>query len=203
MKKKHNVVGVLGKTAVALTLISTCLVGGTLAKYTSAVTGTGSAYAAKWEVAFKADSNKTSATTERTTDFTLDALKDTRTSSTDLVSDGKIAPGSTGSFAVEIDGKNTEVAYDYAITLNKTGLNGIPIKFYSDSAMTTEITAAITGSVKPADATKKKTQVIYWKWDTPIANGDTADTTIGSKSTKTDRTAGFAIKLEATQKVSN
>ena len=204
MKKKRNVVGALGKTAVALTLISTCLVGGTLAKYTSEVTGTGSAIAAKWEVAFKADSNNTSATTVKTTNFTLDALKDTRTSSTDLVADGKIAPGSTGSFAVEIDGKNTEVAYEYAITLDKTGLNGIPIKFYSDSAMTTEITTAITGSVKPsdADAAKKKAQVIYWKWDTPAVSGDSADTAIGTKTNDADRKASFTIKLEATQKLS-
>lgn len=201
MKKKHNVVGALGKTAVALTLISTCLVGGTLAKYTSEVTGTGSAIAAKWNVAFKSGDNAASATQMQTADFNFADLKDTRTDSGDLVADGKIAPGSTGVFAVEIDGTGTEVAYDYKITLTTTALNSVPIKFYSDQSMTMEITSGtpLKGTIAVDEQNKKTSQPIYWKWVTPIANGDTADTTVG-KDIDANRKGTFTVKLEATQK---
>ena len=46
MKKNHA--ARLGALALALTLVSTCLMGGTLAKYTTTVTGTATATVAKW-----------------------------------------------------------------------------------------------------------------------------------------------------------
>lgn len=200
MKKKRNVVGALGKTAVALTLISTCLVGGTLAKYTSEVTGTGNAIAAKWNVAFKSGDNAETATQTQTEDFDFADLKDTRSKANTLVKDGTIAPGSTGVFAVEIDGTDTEVAYDYKITLT-TNLKNIPIKFYSDKLMTKEITSGtpLTGTVDVDAANKKTSQPIYWKWVTASTDGDISDTTVG-KDTAANRQGTFTVKLEATQK---
>lgn len=200
MKKKRNVVGALGKTAVALTLISTCLVGGTLAKYTSEVTGTGNAIAAKWNVAFKSGDNAESATQTQTTDFNFADLKDTRINANSLVKEGKIAPGSTGVFAVEIDGTDTEVAYDYKITLTTT-LNSVPIKFYSDKSMQTEISSGtpLTGTIAVDAASKKTSQPIYWKWVTASTDGDTSDTNVG-KDLDANRKGTFTVKLEATQK---
>ena len=46
MKKNHA--ARLGALALSLTLVSTCLMGGTLAKYTTTVTGTATATVAKW-----------------------------------------------------------------------------------------------------------------------------------------------------------
>ena len=54
MKKRFNF-GRLGALALALTLITTCLTGGTLAKYTSSTVGTGTATVAKWAVVLKAN----------------------------------------------------------------------------------------------------------------------------------------------------
>ena len=42
----------IGVLALALTLVSTCLLGGTLARYASDITGTGTANIAAWKVAF-------------------------------------------------------------------------------------------------------------------------------------------------------
>ena len=56
MKRKKSIAGRLGMAAFALTLVTTCISGGTLAKYASEVTGTGTAVAAKW--AFKAGTSE-------------------------------------------------------------------------------------------------------------------------------------------------
>ena len=56
MKRKKSIAGRLGMAAFALTLITTCISGGTLAKYASEVTGTGTAVTAKW--VFKAGSSE-------------------------------------------------------------------------------------------------------------------------------------------------
>ena len=98
--KAGKVVKSLGMAAVALTLVSACMVGSTLAKYSSEVTGTGTAVVAKW--ALKAGSTDGASTFAN---FTLN-----QTSSSTGVTDGTIAPGTSGKIPVYYDLSGTEVA---------------------------------------------------------------------------------------------
>lgn len=205
MKRKKSIAGRLGMAAFALTLVTTCISGGTLAKYASEVTGTGTAVAAKWDVELKADANATTAATAQSSDFTF-KLQDTRTEngSHALVSDERIAPGSTGSVALQANVKSTnEVKTKTFATIDITNLGDLPIKFYSDASFNTELTftdkkadVTIKDAIAPgtADTTQK---VIYWRWDP--SSTDTADTTLGSKANANDRTGTFTIKLRAEQ----
>lgn len=194
MKEKKSIVGRLSAAAVALTLVTTCLMGGTLAKYTTTVSGTGAADVAAWKIAFAHDSDA------KTSDYTF-TLADTGTNKTNVTAN-KVAPGSTGSFVVSIDGAGTEVAFDYTIKIDTANLNGVPIKFYSDQSMTNEIPSnGLTDSVTVDAASKKKEQTIYWAWDT--TSTDTADTAIGTAEGTSDgsKTGTFTVKLTATQAV--
>lgn len=188
--RKRRKIGKLGIAALAAAMITTCLIGGTLAKYTSEAKATGSAAVAKWSVKFS----------EGSTAFTGDShtftLKDTGVNAAN-VTDGKIAPGSTGSVELSVDGTGTETAYKYSITLDKSGLNGVPVKFYSDSAMNTEVTTANLVSDKAVAlnaANKNEKTTLYWKW---AGADDTADTTAGT----TAATGTFKVTLTATQDI--
>lgn len=205
MKRKKNMMGRLAVTAVALTLISTSLMGSTLAKYATEITGTGTAAVAKWDVEMKADANAITASTIKSADYTF-TLSDTRTANANdvLVAADKIAPGSSGSVALQINVKDTnEVKVGASFEIDTTNLNGVPIKFYSDPAMKTEIiftgnkgTLTSTSTVAPK-TTGAIDQVIYWKWETPTSNGDAADTTLG----KAASSGTFKIKMIAEQQV--
>lgn len=207
MKRKHNVVGALGKTAVALTLISTCLVGGTLAKYTSEVTGTGTSVTARW--AFKAGSSEgaTSLTT-----FTLGETVD------GMVAKGKIAPGSTGTIPVYYDLTGTEVKTQLKVYVKIADVSKLPTNFKMTQGSVTKTKTDFTNDVfveiynttlnvdnathtLPA-ATAKGNANITWQWPfetgsdaTSKKTGDSADTTDGAAA----NTVNFTVKVEATQ----
>ena len=199
MKRKKSIAGRLGMTAFALTLVTTCISSGTLAKYASEVTGKGTAVAAKWDVEFKADANATTAATTQSSDPFTFTLEDTRTEngSQALVAENTIAPGSTGYVALQINVKSTnEVKTGGSFEINATNLNGLPIKFYKDSSFNNEI--ELDASTHKGTVTSDKTidQVIYWRWDT--SSTDTADTTIGKKDDN-GRKGTFTIKMIAEQ----
>lgn len=193
---KTKTLGRIVVLALALCLISTSLMGGTLAKYTTEVTGTGTTNVAKWAVAFKADEGATTTSTERTTAYTF-TLGDTRTDAEGtLVATDRIAPGSTGSIAVEIDGTGSEVPYTWSITANYGDLPST-IKFYQDSGYTTVLTSGSgwTGDVALNAVGTAVTKTIYWKW---VTETDAADTTIGIVGD----TDTFTVVLKAEQKTS-
>lgn len=207
MKRKKSIAGRLGMAAFALTLVTTCISGGTLAKYASEVTGTGTAAAAKWDVEFKTGVNDTTASTTQTSDTFTFTLEDTRSGNGShvLVAENKVAPGSTGSVALQINVKSTnEVKTGGSFEIDTTSLNGLPIKFYKDASFTQEITMADNKGTVTSDKTvapKASTnntidQVIYWRWDT--SSTDTADTTLGKNATS----GTFTIKMIAEQKLS-
>ena len=195
MKKRFNF-GRLGALALALTLITTCLTGGTLAKYTSSTVGTGTATVAKWAVVLKA--NSTDQTSET---FTFD-LTDTGINKSNVV-DKKIAPGSTGSIPIEIDANGSQVAATLSYTINNSRRGDVPIKFYTDAEFKNEITFTDntwtnTKDIKVGDVNDnaKLTGTVYWKWS---LTDDTADTTEGSKETAD--TGTITITLKAEQKI--
>ncbi|RGY96820.1 hypothetical protein [Clostridium sp. AM58-1XD] len=178
----------LGGLALALTFITTCLMGGTLARYTTEVTGTGSATVAKWS--FKAN--------EQTATFTDIDLASTAYTNIDKAGGNKIAPGTDGSFYIEIDGSGSEVAIDYTIAFSELSNKPANLKFYSDSGYSTEIADLtayqdLKGEIAVDDLATPVKKMIYWKWDYGTAVKD-----VGPESGKEKMT--FTITVTGTQK---
>lgn len=184
----------LGALALALTLATTSLIGGTLAKYATEVTGDGSATVAAWS--FKA--NKSSET------FTVN-LADTDVKEGTL-SSGMIAPGTNGSFDIVIDASGSKVGVDYSIKLSDFKKRPENLKFYSDKNFGTEIVIPKENeeveicsnesiALDKVDTEVKKT--VYWKWAYEDATGTTKDTTAGTTAGETGY-KGMTFKITVT-----
>lgn len=83
------------------------------------------------------------------------------------IQDGKIMPGSYGSFDIRLDATGTDTDVNYKITFNN--LKGKPdnLNFYLDSAYTRKIELdkdTISDVIKFGDNMVKNV-TIYWKWD--------------------------------------
>lgn len=114
------------------------------------------------------------------------------------VVEGKMAPGTSGSFDAAIDVTGTEVDVAYKITILSVTNKPTNLKFYSDERHNEEInlTDINNGGVQVGDVqtipagstTTTGTATIYWNWPyqtgavnatTGVAEGDAADTTDG------------------------
>ncbi|MBC8571217.1 hypothetical protein [Zongyangia hominis] len=187
---KKSILGRLGLLAFALCLVTTCLLSGTLARYTTEITGTGTANVAKWAIALNQGG------TAQTTDYTFN-LKDTKETNA-LVNDGTIAPGDKGKIDIEIDGTGSEVAYQYSIALNTDNFTETAgnIKFYSDASFTTAWTDVADQTVALASVGTPVSKSIYWRWEGGETN-NANDTTAGKAAA--DLT--FTITLTAEQQL--
>lgn len=185
MKKRSNVAR-LGVLVLALTLITTCLVGGTLARYVTEVDGSAKAVVAKWAFDAK-NSNKTIATES----FVIDLGDTTNRSAypTTDIKEGVIAPGTTGSFDIVLDGTGSEVGIDYTVKLAaKAGSPAMPDDMVFSFAPITDSNKGVklasltdeTGTIDYTAAANgmQKTITVYWSWafdenDTATANDNT------------------------------
>ena len=185
MKKKLSVLLVL----VLAVAISAYSVGGTYAKYTTTANYTGTANVAKWNIAMK--SGDTTLTAGES--FSIARTADTN------VADERIAPGTTGTFNLQLDATNTEVAFGYTISFTVTN-KPTNLKFYSDSSYQNEITATSdvytvsSNTIGLADA-KTTNDTIYWKWEFETTDGDATDTAEGIA----DQDMTVNVTLTATQ----
>lgn len=109
-----------------LTLMTSCFVGGTFAKYTSTVTGSDTATVAKWS--FK--QNAAELVGQNAVTFNLFDTITNDDANGNSVAANKIAPGTSGSFALAIT-NDSEVKATYAITYTVTN-NSVPIEFSVD-----------------------------------------------------------------------
>lgn len=182
-KRKSNAARV-GVLALALALVSACLLGGTLAKYSTEVTGTGSATVAKWSFTANGATDK----------FDVSLVDETQTG----VAEGRIAPGAKGSFAIELDANGSEVAVDYTIAFSN--LTGMPdgLKFYSDSDRKNAIDdlgayEGLNGTIALANVGTSVTKTVYWAW---AEGADAEDTVVG----KDPKAGTFAVTVTGTQK---
>ncbi len=207
--KKKGIVGRLTVLTLVLCLVTMSLTAGTLAKYASEASGTATATVAKWAIKFT-DGGSTEY--DDTTQIALN-LKDTAKENANLVAADKIAPGTTGSFQLAVDGTGTEVAFTYTIEMDMSdpAIAKAPVKFYSDSTCNTPLTvtggkATLTGDVLTNAASKKSTQTVYWKWDATdydnTLTGDKLDTKVGTDSAAGTLTYNIPVTIKAEQKVS-
>lgn len=141
--KKRNIAARLGVVALALTLATTSLSSGTLAKYTTTLTGKGTMKVAGWNVTADLRGSTITATspTMDLWDTIADTPRDALTTGK-LQTTGFVAPGDQGSFLIEINDVDpdnnqlvTDVAYDFDIYF-KIGTNAPPenMTFYRGRA---------------------------------------------------------------------
>ena len=134
------------------------------AKYKTTLKGNGTAQVAKW-------SFKVNGQTQTIPDIDLA----TTMKKVNNVAENKIAPGTEGSFDLNLDATGSEVAVDYNIKLAITE-KPTNLKFYLDNTYETEIaetegTLNVSGSIPLEIINTPITKTIYWKW--PYQTGTT------------------------------
>ncbi len=192
--KKNKAMRVASAMLVAA-LLTTCVISGTFAKYTSSASGTDTATVAKWSFKVNAEQIAKSGD-EATVKFNLfDTIKDEDgTKETDVIAD-KIAPGTSGSFAITLS-NDSEVNAKYTIALNETNDSNVPIQYSLDGAtygtLASLATALTDQSIEMTSGSETKT--IYWKWAY-----DGEDTSLGIAAQTTAPTVTVNAKITATQ----
>lgn len=190
---KKSIFTKMGAAAMVLTLVTASLVGGTFAKYTSTVTGAGTATVAKWNISLK---NGSAEITEDAKTITL--INDNPKLTLD---EGIVAPGAFGKLDLSVDGTGTQVDVEYTLKIDTTKLPS-NIKFYKGDSAVPENEYKSTGiSGKLTGATKTETIPVYWVWEDDGSN-DAADLAAGTASTAGTATT-FDITLTATQITDN
>lgn len=192
--KKRTIISLL----LVACLATMCFVGGTFAKYTSTATGSDIATVAKWSI--EVENEQIAVTPNTTIAFNLfDTINDTDNTADETdVDDNLIAPGTAGSFALDIENLS-EVNAKYTITLAETNDGGIPLQYsvdgttWKDSVAELTMTALTDVAIDMNDGADTKT--IYWRW---VFEG----TTEGAHADQTDATdtaLGIAARTEAPQ----
>lgn len=163
--------GILVIALLLLIGITSSYVAGTYAKYVGEVSGSATATVAKWN--FETDNAITSL------DINLSETYDAST----LVAD-RIAPGTSGSFSINVVNTNSETGVDFEVALGTVTNAPTNLKFYSDDTFKTEIvpgTDTIEGTIVAGDSTGLDIE-IYWQWayeQADVSTGDAADTADG------------------------
>ena len=178
---KKNKMMRLASAMLVLTLLSTCAISGSFAKYTSTASGSATATVAKWDITV----NETSIVTNSMSFDLFGTINDTgNTEDETNVSDNLIAPGTSGSFAIKV--KNTaEVTAKYNITLSETNNSSIPLQYSLDGTTWKDSiaklsTTGLTDQTLGIDAAEV-THTVYWRW---VFEG----TTTGAHASQTDAT---------------
>ena len=171
-KKKKIILGLC-----ILALIICAFVGGNvLAKYQSQVRGQGLADVAKW--AFNVNGNESAIQTIE--------IKNTYDEKT--LTNGKIAPGTQGSFNIIVDATGSEVGIDYLVSFQNEKNKPTNLKFkYENEEFNSLASLAdkLTGTIDANEETKERTLTVEWFWDyetgteSEIAENDIIDTQDG------------------------
>lgn len=176
-------------------LLVMVLVGYTFAKYFSDYDGQGSAQIAKWS--FKVTDWSTSETEEISLVNTANIVS---------LEDGKIAPGASGEFEIELDATGSEVDVKYYIEAIESGnkpsnllfsviKNGVSSNTqYSSLEELAE--AELFGVIGKKDSNKKEKLKIVWNW--PYETGENLETI--SAEDKEDTAVGTG-NVEGKEKV--
>ena len=165
-----------------------CIIIYTNAKYTSTVSKDVSTSVAKY--AFDLTGSDSYDLNDTIEDLMLAQTCDETT----LV-DGKIAPGTSGSFDLVVDCTGAEVGIDYQLTFKNNSSEKLPtnLKLTLDGA-DWNFDQVISGTIY-ANGTKTATHNIAWSWDYQTADGDEADTLDGQNAFD----YSFTVKAVGTQ----
>lgn len=188
-KKKKIILSLCVLLAIILSFIG----GNVFAKYQSQVTGKGVADVAKW--AFEVNGNGSSIQT-----ITLAENYDEST-----LINGKIAPGTSGSFDIIVDATGSEVGVEYNTSFINETSKPTNLKFIYENVTygsLDELEDVLTGTIDANDENKQRTLTVNWVWDyqtgadeTQIAANDVIDTQEGIK----DLNYTFDVVVTGTQ----
>lgn len=196
---KKNSTMRLAVLLLALTLITSCFVGGTFAKYTAGATITDtSAQVAKWSFEVGGNNIAGNPSTQAVTIDLFDTAKTYEEDGTAIDSDvvqGRIAPGTGGEFELVLK-NSSEVTAKYTIDYTVTA-SEIPLEFSVDGVTwdelkdVSETTLAIGAS---------QTITVQWRWafeqTDDVAAGDAADNALGTATTPATATVEVVLKAE-------
>lgn len=160
------------------------LVGYTFAKYYSEIKGGGTGSIAKWS--FIANDSKD----------TIQTISLVDTANEVSLVEGKIAPGTKGSFDIEIDATGSEVGVDYEVNVSeetnlptnllyKVIVDGERSKEYS--SLTELAEDKLTGKIDTVNGEFIKDITVEWEWpyetynNSGVTDGDLADLADGTK----------------------
>lgn len=148
--------------------------GQSYSKYVSEVRGDGMAEVATWS--FKVNGQK-----EEVQTIQLESTCDNET-----LNEHKIAPGTSGSFNIIVDGASSNVGIHYNIRFTDESSKPTNLKFIYDNQeyrSISELESILSGTIQANDEEKTKTLTIHWEWpyetgnnESEIANNDKIDT---------------------------
>ena len=186
MKSNKQKAGLMA--LVVLAAIGSYFIAGTYAKYTSEISGSDTASVAKWKWTIGENVIDSAEGAQAGYTFNLfNTIKDSNLTSVESdVADGKIAPGTSGSFEIDIT-NNSEVNATYAIAFTETNAGGVPIEYSTDKSTWVSIgNLNVPATTININANAKAT--IYWRW---AYTGAESTNYTSSQTDETDTALGF------------
>lgn len=192
-------------------LLTTSIISGTFAKYTSSASGSDTATVAKWSfMAMGKDIAVKGSNTNLSFDL-FKTIKDTGNTDDekDVAAGKKIAPGTSGSFAFDV--KNTsEVTAKYTIKLTEANASNVPLQYSLDGKTWKDSIAELDmedlTDHRLEMGSDKVTHTVYWRWayegteqGAHSGQTDIKDTDLGIDAQNTAPTVTIKADITATQ----
>lgn len=198
---RKNRLFVLGIITMFVAILSLTLVSGTMARYTSKVSGESTARVAKW--AWVVGDKDITDNSVSTVEFDLfDGYTD---SNVDVDGEGDevvIAPGTTGQFQFNIT-NNSEVNATFTIVLSETTNNGIPVQYSLSGADDswvddiTDLNVQMKNQEIGMNGGNSTAFTVYWRWVFKVDDAqDGSDTNLGFNANLGD--VKVVVKAELT-----
>lgn len=166
---------IIGATLAAIGVSS--ILGITHSKYVNKVSGNGETEIAKWYFSVNESTEK------------METIKLADTYNQDTLLDGKIAPGTSGSFNLIVDAGDSEVGVKYEVDFQNETNKPTNLKFKYNGEVLDEIEEYekfFTGTIDADDSNKTRTLTVEWEWpyetgvdETSILENDKIDTDEG------------------------
>ena len=185
-----------------IVMLALILIASTYAKYTTKLTGSSDTTIAKW--AWTINNNDVS---KDDTEFTFDlfkTIKDTDGGTEADVTTQKIAPGTKGSFSIEVTNAS-DVNAEYSLTLTETKATAVSSANIEYSIVGTDEATDWTNDIGTFNFTNTRLAigasnevVLYWRWAFyDDANQDKADTLVGFAAAGVTDDADKSITIKA------
>lgn len=190
--KNSKMITIIAIIALVL-IIAVTLVSGTFARYTTTSKTTATVATAAWS--FKAGLGTSTGTAINL----YDTITTPSTTYPNLA-DQRIAPGTTGSFKVVVDGKGSEVGIDYTIKISAASGTTLPTGLvFKDGTTTIDISAGktITGTIAKANVATAVEKTITWEW----AIGDDANAETGLNNDDQGKSLTINVDIKGTQHI--
>ena len=161
--KRNNKVVKFAIFVLLITIIAFALVAGTYAKYTTEVSGSDTVRVAKWSI--KVNGTEITTVQDETVTFDLfNTIYDSDGTTTESdVANGLIAPGTSGSFDLQIENLS-EVNAEYSIAFEMTNAANVPLEFSTDGKTWGNIDSIESTATAIAMSNGTSTVNVKWRW---------------------------------------